>query len=185
METTPTVTNRLTGAWHAVRGYWNWKTALFSALGRAPIFFAVNLSAGLSAATAAFETEFIYRIVASGFYGALTEAFTRMTWRCASVAALVTLPTIAHTAEYFVHAWARTPELEKSIAASVVASIFSTAFSLFLMRRGIFLARGSKSFLADLRDLVALLFGRRRRRSRRARRTFRPLTLAFLRGDDA
>jgi hypothetical protein len=38
--------------------WWNWKHALTSALGRAPLFFVVNLSAGPAAALAAFAVEF-------------------------------------------------------------------------------------------------------------------------------
>lgn len=140
-------------AWRAV---WNWKSALASALLRAPLFFAANLSAGVGAAALAFVTEFAYRVAGAGFYGSLTEAFARSRWRYAPAAALVVLPAIGHSAEYVVHLWAGTPELGRSIAASVALSVATTTFSLAVMRHGLFLATSDQSFWADVRAVYRL-----------------------------
>lgn len=145
---------------------WNWKSALVSAMMRAPIFFAVNLQAGLDAATAAFVTEFAYRVCSAGFYGALTAYFARRRrQRAATIQALIVLPALAHSVEYLVHWLAGTPHIATAIGGSIAISMATTRLSLFLMRRGLFVA-GGQSFAADVRELV-LLVVRARRRSRR------------------
>jgi hypothetical protein len=136
---------------------WNWKSAVVSASMRAPIFFAANLQAGMDAATAAFLTEFTYRVVSAGFYGALTEFFARrQARRAATIQALIVLPALAHTVEYVVHRFAGTPHIATAIAGSVAMSMATTRVSLFLMRRGLFVA-GGQSFAADVRELSRLV----------------------------
>lgn len=137
--------------------YWNWKTALVSAMMRAPIFFVANLSAGRNAAVAAFLTEFVYRVVASGFYGALTAYFARLRpKRTATVLALIVMPALAHSVEYVVHLLAGTPHIASAILGSIAVSVVTTLFSLFVMRRGLFLP-GAQSFAADVRGLARLV----------------------------
>ncbi len=46
---------------------WNWKSAIFSSLCRAAIFFFANLSSGMDAAIGALITELLYRSVSAGF----------------------------------------------------------------------------------------------------------------------
>lgn len=141
----------------ALSGWWNWKAALSSALLRAPIFFVSNLTVGLGAAVAAFVTEFVYRAVAAGFYGALTEAFARIRSPARSMAALIVLPAAGHGIEFLVHAWAETPALGRSVLASVAVSVLTTLFSLTVMRRGLFLARSDRSFREDVKALRFLV----------------------------
>jgi hypothetical protein len=62
---------------------WNWKSALVSSVCRALIFLAANLPAGRHAALRAMLTEFLFRAVAAGFYGALTQAFRSARLRAA------------------------------------------------------------------------------------------------------
>jgi hypothetical protein len=143
---------------------WNWKSAVVSASMRAPIFFAANLHAGVDAAAAAFLTEFTYRVVSAGFYGAFTEFFARrQARRAATVQAVIVLPALAHAAEYVVHWFAGTPHIATAIAGSVAMSMATTRFSLFLMRRGLFVA-GGQSFVADIRQLSLLVARPLRRR---------------------
>lgn len=148
----------------AWRSAWNWKSALASACCRAPIFLVANLSVGTWAAVTAFVTEFIYRAVAAGFYGALTEYFARQSnTRMATLSALVVLPVLAHGIEYLVHRTAGTPRIGVAVAASIGVSVVTTRFGLFLMRRGLFVARGGRSFTSDvtaLGRLAAQMFGR-------------------------
>lgn len=134
---------------------WNWKSALLSAISRASIFFFVNLQAGLDAGLAALQVEFLYRIVASGFYGALTQHFARQAnERVATMTALVVLPALAHAVEWIVHSWAGTPVLGWSIAGSIAFSVLTTRFHLVAMRRGVMtVGPGSRSLAEDVRAI--------------------------------
>lgn len=148
-----------TDPWHALACRWNYKAAVFSALVRALLFFVTNLRAGLDAATAAMLTEAIFRASTSGFYGAMTQAFRRAEprWAAASCALLV-VPAAAHTLEFLVHWWRGTPELARSIVASVALSVLSTSFTLFAMQRGTLVVGASApSILTDLRALPRLI----------------------------
>ena len=134
---------------------WNWKAALLSAICRASLFLAINLPAGAAAGVRAMITEFIFRGVASGVFGSLTQAFSRAhhVW-----IALVVLPALGHTAEFLVHRAAGTPRLSGSIAASVAFSLLTTAFNLFAMRRGaLVVGEGQRTLTQDLRHLPRLI----------------------------
>lgn len=131
---------------------WNWKSAVTSSLVRAAIFFFVNLTAGTDAAIAAFITEFVFRACTAGFYGCLTQHLTRAQphWQ-GLVAALVLLPFFNHTLEFLAHWWSGTENLAASIVASVAFTGVSTAFHLFVMRRGLLVTgEGSQSLGKDL-----------------------------------
>lgn len=138
---------------------WNWKAAVLSSLIRAAIFFFTNLAAGWHAAVGALLAELALRATTSGFYGAITEAFSeaRPAW-AALAAALVVLPLANHSLEFLVH-WLRgTPKLGLSIAASVVFTALSTSFNLYVMRHGVLTVRGPRrSFREDLVLLLPLL----------------------------
>ena len=133
---------------------WNWKAALLSAICRATLFLGVNLPAGVAAGLRAMVTEFLFRGVASGVFGSLTQAFSRAHhfW-----IALLVLPALGHTAEFLVHRAAGTPRLSGSIAVSVLFSLITTAFNLFAMRRGaLVVGDGERTLLQDLRHLPVL-----------------------------
>jgi hypothetical protein len=138
---------------------WNWKSALLSSLLRATIFFCTNLISGLHAALGAMLAELILRACTSGFYGAITEAFSEAqpAW-AATAAAMVALPCTAHSLEFLVH-WLRgTPKLGLSIGTSVIFTAISTAFNLYAMRRGVLTTGGSsKSLGHDLSRIPPLL----------------------------
>ena len=146
--------------WRAVALRWNYKAALLSAALRGTLFFVTNLSAGVNAATSALTTEFAFRLVASGFFGALTQAFRlAQPERAAMLAFMVLLPAISHSLELLVH-WRRgTPELLVSISASMAFTALSTAFNLFAMRRGaLIVGADQRSLLADLRLMPRLVW---------------------------
>ena len=133
---------------------WNWKAALLSAICRATLFFAVNLPAGVGAGVRAMVTEFLFRGVASGVFGSLTQACSRADhlW-----IALLVIPAVGHTAEFLVHWAAGTPRLSGSITVSVLFSLITTAFNLFAMRRGVLVVgEGQRSLREDLRQLPTL-----------------------------
>lgn len=140
---------------------WHWKAALFSALIRFSLFFLVNLTAGWKAAWGAGLAEFCYRLVASGCYGSMTQAFRRAepVW-LANVTAMVLLPVFQHTIEFLIH-WLRgTPNLGWSIGASAIFTVFSTLFNLYSMRRGsLVVGGGAQSIWRDLACFPGLLGG--------------------------
>jgi len=138
---------------------WNWKAAVLSASSRGMLFFAVNLSGGLDAASSAFVTEFAVRALTSGFYGTITQSFRWVEPRwTGTMAALVVLPLVSHSVELVAH-WARgTEALALSISASVVFTIMSTAFHLHAMRQNVLtIGHGSQSLLTDLKAIPGLL----------------------------
>ncbi len=138
---------------------WNYKSALLSALTRAAIFFTVNLQAGLESAQAAAITEMGFRLVMSGFYGALTQSFRHVEprWQ-GQVAAMILLPAAGHSLEFLVHWLHGTPELAASLAASVSFTALSTAFNLFAMQRGVFVVgEDARPLLDDLRAVPRLV----------------------------
>lgn len=138
---------------------WNWKSAVLSSVFRASIFFFTNLVAGWHAAVGALLAELLLRGATSGFYGAITEAFSaaRPVW-AGMVAAMVVLPIVNHSLEFLVH-WLRgTPKLGLSIGTSVAFTAFSTAFNVYAMRHGVFtVGSKSKSLGEDLGRTLPLL----------------------------
>ena len=139
---------------------WNWKSAMLSPLFRSQIFLAVNLKAGWKAAVGAMAAEFAYRALASGFCGALTQAFrgAEPAWMAGLVVAVL-LPLVSHSIELLVH-WLRgTPNLWGSIVASAAFTAVSTVFNWYAMRKGVFVVGdGSASLAADLRRIPRILF---------------------------
>ena len=139
---------------------WNWKSALMSALVRGLIFFAVNIGASLDAATSAMTAEVLYRIIAAGLYGALTQAFRHVEpfWK-AVVCTMILLPGLSHTMEFTIHHYRGTERLGWSILFSVCFTACTTTFNLFAMRRGILVVDESNaSLLDDFRALPGALF---------------------------
>jgi hypothetical protein len=138
---------------------WNWKSAVLSSSLRASIFFFTNLVAGWHAALGAMLAELALRSLTSGFYGAVTEAFStaRPAW-AAMTAAMLLLPFFAHSLELLVHWMRHTPKLGLSIATSVSFTAVSTAFNLYAMRRGaLTVGHGSNSLRDDLRRVPRLI----------------------------
>jgi hypothetical protein len=138
---------------------WNWKAAVLSSIVRGLIFFSVNLVAGPRAAVAALITELAFRGVASGFYGALTEAFryAEPEW-AASLAALLLLPIFCHSLEFLVHLMRGTAKLRASVLASVCFTAISTLFNLYAMRRGALVTgKGGDTLGSDLKRMPRLV----------------------------
>jgi hypothetical protein len=134
---------------------WNWKSAVFSSIIRALLFFFANVTAGMAAALGAMYVEFLYRSVTAGFYGAITQHFRKATPRwLASLVVGLGLPFVSHAIELGVH-WARgTAHLKTSIIVSVCFTIISTLYNLHAMRQGcLVVGSGSRSIGSDLRDV--------------------------------
>jgi hypothetical protein len=142
---------------HVVRR-WNWKSAVLSAIVRSSLFFMANLSAGADAARAAFLTEVLFRCSTAGFYGAVTHAFRDAQPPMAgTLAAMLILPVTTHLLEFIVHRLRGTVRLAASIELSIAFTAISTAFNLFVMRRGaLVVGAGSESIWSDLRRMPLL-----------------------------
>ena len=137
---------------HFVSG-WNWKSSLTSALSRGLIFFALNTPAGIAWATRAMLTELIFRTVASGVLGSVSQALRYSRPR---ILPLIVLPAAGHLGELLVHRAAGTPRLAASMGASITFSVLTTAFTLFVMRRGaLIVGRGQQPLMSDRRPRAA------------------------------
>ena len=139
---------------------WNWKSAIFSSLMRGGIFFSVTLNHGVNAALGAMYTEFAYRSITAGFYGALMQNFRRAEprWQ-ASIAAGVGIPTFSHAIEFAIHSLRGTPNLRANILASVCFTVISTLFNLHAMREGVLVVGESgESIASDMRSLPKTIF---------------------------
>ena len=74
------------------------------------------------------------------------------------VAVMILLPLASHAIEFAVHFLRRTPHPRTSIVASVVFTMFSTAFNGFAMRRGaVVVGDAQTSLRSDLTRVSALL----------------------------
>jgi hypothetical protein len=140
---------------------WNWKAALTSSLVRGMVFFLANLSSGWSAAFGALAAEWMYRAVASGFFGAMTQHISGIEpeWQAAACV-MVLLPLFSHSLEFLVHWLRHTPHLRTSIVSSVSFTVVSTLFNFYAMRRGA-LVTGEKatSLAADLLAMPRMAAG--------------------------
>jgi hypothetical protein len=140
---------------------WNWKSALLSSLFRAAIFFAANLAAGWRAAVAAMSVELLYRGIAAGFFGALTQAFRQAqpAW-LATATAMILLPLASHSIEFTIHLVRGTPKMITSMVSSLIFTVISTLFNLYAMRRGVLIVgMEGRSLAADFRSLPRTIGG--------------------------
>jgi hypothetical protein len=146
---------------HNLLRRWNWKSAATSVVMRGGIFFTANLSAGLDAALAVLLTEFVFRTLTSGFYGAILQAFRRAepAW-AAALTTTILLPMANHATEFLVHRARGTPKLATSIIASVCFTVLSTLFNLYAMRQGaLVVGENSNSLWHDMRQMPRIVFG--------------------------
>ena len=128
---------------------------------RGGIFFAANWSAGWHAAVGAMLTEFVWRTAVSGFYGSITQSFRRAepAW-LAALFITVLLPLTSHGLEFVIHYLRGTPNLGRSVAASVSFTALATAFNLYAMRRGVLVVdEGQRSLAEDMRAMPAMIAG--------------------------
>jgi hypothetical protein len=126
---------------------------------RGSLFFATNITAGVTAAARATAIECALGVPVVGVLAAVIQAFRAAEPRWA--ATLVTaglLPAIVQLAELTVHWRAGTPQLGASMLASVSLSVLSTLFNLFAMRRGVMIVgRGARRFRDDIRQVPGLV----------------------------
>jgi len=153
---------------------WNWKAALLGALLRASFYVTVYKASkeNWRAAMVAALVEFVFRFLTSGASGALVQSFRRATpaW-VATLIVTISLPTISHSIEYFTH-YAQEyyfselvpPSTNNSrqiaFAVSVLFSVMSAMFNIFIMRHGVLLVGAgseTKSLWSDIKRFPALI----------------------------
>ncbi|HEX4999104.1 MAG TPA: hypothetical protein VFY29_12820, partial [Terriglobia bacterium] len=138
---------------------WNWKGAVLGAVFRGLIFLAVNFNAGRAAALAAMGTQAGFRLTIGGVTAGLIERLcgVQPPWLGATLAFAI-VPAFVHGMEFVVHRQAGTPRMALGETVSVSVTVVSTAFQLFAMRRGAFIAGdGAKSLAADMIALPRLI----------------------------
>lgn len=153
---------------------WNWKSATIGALVRASFYFTVYSASRESwiVTITAMAVEFSFRFITSGAAGALVQSFRRASppW-VATIIVTVTLPTISHLVEFFTHylqeryfseifAASQNNSRQKAFAVSVLFSVISAMFNLFIMRHGVLLVgagRETGTFFSDLRRIPMLI----------------------------
>jgi hypothetical protein len=134
---------------------WNWKSALLSAIGRSALFFRATSSAGPSAAFSASATEFALALALAGFVGAFAQAYRGAQPRWLAFLMAATLPPVVwHACEVAAHLVNGTPHLARGVSFSVAYSAAGSALTLFLMRRGVWLAGEERTSLRQ--DLTAI-----------------------------
>ncbi len=153
---------------------WNWKSAMMGAILRAFFYLAVykasreNWIVTLTAMT----VEFSFRFFTSGVSGALVQSFRRArpVW-LATLVVTISLPIFSHTVEFFTHymqeayfsdvfAAAENNARQKAFAVSVLFSVLSAMFNIFIMRNGVLLVgagNDTNSFVNDLKQIPLLL----------------------------
>jgi hypothetical protein len=148
--------------WDVLVRRWNWKSALTSAMMRGGIFFAAVVPAGRGAALSATLVEMLFRATSCGVLGSVTQQLrlAEPAWSGA-LAAIVVLPAVSQGGEFLVH-WLRgTPRLAASSLASIIFTVVSTLFNLYIQRNGVLIVgeAGGRSLGEDLKAIPRMIAG--------------------------
>lgn len=153
---------------------WNWKSALVGAILRASFYFTVYKASkeNWAVTITAVLVELSFRFFTSGISGSLVQSFRRATpvW-LATLIVTITLPIFSHTIEFITHyaqenyfnavfAASENNARQKAFAISVMFSILSALFNLFVMRHGVMLVGAgseTKSLGQDLKRIPLLV----------------------------
>ncbi len=152
---------------------WHWKSAFLGAAVRSSFYFTVYLASSESwlVTLTAVLVELAFRLITTGLGGAAVQSFRRAKpqW-LATLVISVTLPTIAHAIEFSSHyvqekyysdilpASANTSR-EKRFGCSVLFSVISGRFNLYMLRRGVMLVGAGKetqTLGSDLKKIPAM-----------------------------
>lgn len=146
---------------------WNWKSAVLSALLRAPIFFFTYLfnKDGLKLAIGAALAQSAFRLIFGGVNGAIIQSFSRVepAWHAVLTVPLI-LATFSHIMEFIVQTIYDTHNgvdgKGRAITISIVISAISAIFNLFAMRRGVLLVKDEtqQSIWRDLKRMPWIAF---------------------------
>jgi hypothetical protein len=138
---------------------WNWKSALLSAMLRAPLFLVATLRQGLKAVSIAVLAEAVYSAAISGCYGAFVQKLRRARPMWASgLLILVILPAILLWFDYLVHLYTGMSNLKGGMWAAATFSLLSSLFNWYLMsRNSLLVGKGARSFASDLKRMPRML----------------------------
>lgn len=154
---------------------WNWKAATMGALLRGTFYFTVYKASQENWAvtlTAVF-VELSFRFFTTGLSGAVVQSFRKATplWQ-ANIIVSILLPAFSHTVEFFTHyiqeryffdilaASQDGVARKRAFAISVLFSVLSVLFNLYIMRHGVLLVGAgeeTKSFGQDLKRIPRLV----------------------------
>lgn len=140
---------------------WNWKAGVLSAIYRAPVFFLTSLHAGWRMALSAMSVETAFRVVTSGFYGAIIQALRQLqpAW-LAILIVLLLAPAVVQLLEFAVHLFSGTPNLKTGVFISTAMTAVASLFNWYSMRHGALLTgRNAGSFSSDLARFPVLIYG--------------------------
>ncbi len=154
---------------------WNWKSALLGALLRSSFYFGVYQATRetLLVTMVAVLVEFSFRFFTSGISGALVQSFRKATplW-LATIIVSVSLPTFSHTIEFFSHYAqeeyfsnvfppSQNNSRQVAFAVSVLVSVVSALFNIFMMRNGVLLVGAgdeTNSLWGDFKRIPLLVY---------------------------
>lgn len=153
---------------------WNWKAALLGAILRASFYFTVYKASKESwvVTLTAVGVELAFRFLTSGISGALVQSFRRATpaWLATTIVT-ISLPIFSHSIEFLTHyaqehyfasvfAASENNARQKAFAVSVLFSVLSAMFNLFIMRHGVLLVGAgheTKSLWDDIKTFPKLI----------------------------
>jgi len=153
---------------------WNWKSALLGATLRASFYFTVYKASKESwlVTFTAVLLELAFRFLTSGISGSLVQSFRRATpiW-LATLIVTISLPIFSHSVEFITHysqehffsnvfPASENNARQKAFAISVLFSVLSALFNLFVMRHGVLLVGAgeeTKSFWSDMKRIPFLI----------------------------
>jgi hypothetical protein len=138
---------------------WNWKSALLSAMLRAPIFLIATLRQGWEAISVAVVVEAIYSASISGCYGAFVQRLRRARplW-AAGLLIVVIFPILLLWLDYWLHLYTRMPNLKGGMLGAGILCLLSSLFNWYLMsRNSLLVGTGARSFASDLKRMPRML----------------------------
>jgi hypothetical protein len=153
---------------------WNWKAALLGAILRASFYFTVYKASKENwvVTLTAVGVELAFRFITSGVSGALVQSFRRASpaWLATAIVT-ISLPIFSHSIEFLTHytqehyfanvfAASENNARQKAFAVSVLFSILSAMFNLFVMRHGVLLVgagKETKSLWDDIKTFPKLI----------------------------
>lgn len=132
---------------------------------RSSIFFVTYLISreSLKVAFGAMLVQFSFRTILGGVNGAIIQSFSKVepVWKSALIVPL-TLSVFSHIIEFITQTaydkYAGTTAKSKAIFISIIISIISAVFNLFIMRRGTLIVKdeNEKSLWSDLKKMPSL-----------------------------
>jgi hypothetical protein len=138
---------------------WNWKSALLSAMLRAPLFLFATIRQGLEAISVAVIVEAVYSAGISGCYGAFVQKLRRARPLWASgLLILVILPALLLWIDYLLHLYTRMPNLKGGMLAAGTLCVLSSLFNWYLMsRNSLLVGKEGRSFGSDLKRMPRMV----------------------------